>query len=325
MIIKLRADEYNLDNTMKPSFLSSLYRRVGKGEWVKIAGFLKGLRIFQPEGKVVIAEYAGDIEEDILRNEVILETGLWRKKPFEKEINRLSREIREKIKGLSKSYFGIRLPISPRDFSYILIAVVLSKRTDYYRFVLRWCEKIWSKHDGDLKRIEKADLRDIGSSYQLIGLKRTLKDFNRNLLRKNLITKRPEEARVLLIRSCWGIGPKVADSIILTTFKAPHFIPCDVHLRTILNRLKILEKSLSMPEKRYCMKHVCDERVADEIGIDPCPISDRCLRGELGRMFGELGGWFQTMLYLHGRNYCKTNRPRCDICPLNQLCPTAKV
>jgi endonuclease III len=124
----------------------------------------------------------------------------------------------------------------------------------------------------------------------------------------------------LILLSAWGIGPKVADSMILSTFKALHFIPCDVHLRKFITKLKLAE-DFRMPEKNICKKFLCGGEPA--LGLDPCP-SRRCLRAIL-RPLGELGGWMQTLIYLHGKEYCKSMRPRCSECPLKNLCPSSGI
>jgi len=127
----------------------------------------------------------------------------------------------------------------------------------------------------------------------------------------------PEVARLIFL-SAWGIGPKVADSTILSTFKAPHFIPCDVHLRKFITRLSLAE-DFKMPEKSLCRRFLCNSEPA--LGLDPCP-SRRCLRAIL-RPLGELGGWMQTLIYLHGKECCRSMKPRCDKCSLRRLCASS--
>jgi len=137
-----------------------------------------------------------------------------------------------------------------------------------------------------------------------------------------LLSLPPELARIALTHGCWGLGPKIADSIILSTFKATHFIPCDIHLRTVLSRLGLIEKSfIKMPEKSLCSKFLCDSALSKKFNIKLCPRAknESCIRKKLSHL-KELGGWFQTLIYLHGKNYCKTLKPRCALCPIKEFC-----
>ena len=57
MKIKLKVENYNLDLTFKPSFLSSIYLRRRAGEWSKIAGHLAfKLNIKQVNDETLIVE-----------------------------------------------------------------------------------------------------------------------------------------------------------------------------------------------------------------------------------------------------------------------------
>jgi hypothetical protein len=178
-------------------------------------------------------------------------------------------------------------------------------------------------------------LRRITRSYQLLDAVRSMRDLMRIIeepgriceeiierfgaprepLSSYILGMPPEIARLILL-SAWGIGPKVADSTMLSTFKAPHFIPCDAHLRKFITRLKLAD-DFRMPEKSLCRRFLCGGEPA--LGLEPCP-SRRCLRSIL-RPLGELGGWMQTLIYLHGKKYCKSMRPRCGEYPLKNLCP----
>ncbi|HID90460.1 TPA: hypothetical protein EYP44_00685 [Candidatus Bathyarchaeota archaeon] len=337
---------FDLDNTLSPSFLSSLYVRTGPRRWVKIAGHLGGQLEFRQVGPNVLeVRSEAGLTRRALERRVRLETGLWRG-PYEGMIRDLPSSAQPQVEALARAYSGVRLPIAPLDFPYIFVTVVLSKRADYHRFVLGWCRKIWEEFDGSLYSIAESSLerlRGIGSSYQVLQLRRTVKSFLELSEHVDRLPERvlemlgvpdvppeefilwltPELARLTLIKGCWGIGPKVADSIVMSTFKASHLIPCDAHLHTVLKRLGLVDEGTKMPVKALCSRYVCDRKASSRLRMALCPRArDRtCVRGRLSYL-RKLGGWLQTLTYMHGREYCRAIGPRCGACPISGVCPT---
>ena len=329
---------YSLDYSMSPSFVSSLYVKVKPGEWIKIAGLGGGsLKFRQVAPDKVMVEYISDAPKAEVEEQAMLELGAWHP-PFEDFIHQLPSELRWAAESLSRIYPGVRLPIAPHDFNYVFISVSLSRRTSYERFVLKWCRRIWQRYNGNLEAIASAsplELREVGSSYQVAQLKvmvsdllsipSRLKELSPDLnippltSHLDLLKLKPEEARLMLLRACRYLGPKAADSLILSCFKAPHFIPCDVHLKTLTARLGLTDPSTKMPEKSLCSRYVCRKDLI--VGVKGCPKVNACLRSKLMELRG-LGGWFQTLCYIHGSSICKTLAPRCDLCDLRHDCPS---
>lgn len=345
MILEVPVQLFNLDNTLSCSFVSSLYAKVEPRHWTKIAGHLGGqLELRQVGSNALEIESKAGLTEKALRRRVSLEMGLWRG-PYEDMIRNLPSGVRPRIEALAKAYPGVRLPIAPLDFPYLFVAVVLSKRTGYHKFVLEWCRKIWREFNGSLYSIAQSSperLRGIGTSYQILQLQRTVKSFLELSERVDRLPERvlemlgsptvppeelllwlaPELARLTLIRGCWGVGPKTADSIIMSTFKASHFIPCDTHLYTVLTRLGLIDEDVRMPNKALCSQYVCDQRTSRRLKVPLCPWArdQVCLRSRLA-YFKKLGGWLQTLAYMHGKRYCRTIGPKCGECPVKRVCP----
>lgn len=342
MKISLEVEGFSLDNTLRPSFISSLYQRVEPLRWVKIAGYLGGqLELRQSRPGLLEVRCEARLTEKALRRRVLFEAGLWRG-PYEELIKGLPEAMKPQVEALARVYPGVRVPIAPLDFTYILVAVGLSKRADYDRSVLGWCHGVWERFDGDIYEIASCSadkLREVGTSYQILQLPDIVRSFIE--LPKNLpervselfgvphvpaeefiLLLSPELARLSLIHGCWGLGPKMADSIVLSTFKATHFIPCDVHLRSVAQRLNLVDvEGAKMPSKRLCSLYVCDEETSRQFDIPLCPLSKSggCIRARFAPL-GLLGGWLQTLTYLHGRAYCRTLAPRCGECPLKRVC-----
>lgn len=348
MRLEVPVQLFDLDNTLSCSFVSSLYTKVGPRHWIKIAGHLGGqLELRQVNSNVLEIDSEAGLTEKALRRRVCLEMGLWRG-PYEDRIRNLPSDVRPQIEALAKAYPGVRLPIAPLDFPYLFVAVVLSKRTDYHKFVLGWCRRIWREFDGSMYSIAQSSperLGGIGTSYQILQLQRTVKSFIELSERVDRLPERvlemlgaptvpleelllwlpPELARLTLIRGCWGVGPKTADSIIMSTFKASHFIPCDTHLYRVLTRFGLIDESVKMPNKTFCSRYVCDPRTSRRLKVPLCPWADRvCLRSRLAYL-KKLGGWLQTLGYMHGKRYCRTVGPKCDECPVKGICPVGPI
>jgi len=319
--IILKVENYDLQRSFEPSFLSSLYDNPTRGCWIKIAGKLKGVRIEQ-DGNLLKATYSGRIDGSRLEKLVLLESGLWHE-AFENKISKAPRSFRPILEALASEYPGVRIPIAPHDLRHLFLSVLLSKRADY-RLVRSWCAAIWKVVDEDLERIISLgveELEKITRSYQLYDALKSIKSavelfgglrpFHERILRM-----RPEIARVTLM-GIWGVGSKVADSLILSTFRATHFAPCDTHLVKLIKALKPIRR-FKLPNEKLCMKYACS---GESVGsLSPCPQYFSCLRGIISLTLGELAGWFQTLAYIHGRLYCRKVKPRCSSCPLRPLC-----
>ncbi len=302
MRLQIAVEDYNLNNTMLPSFVSSLYANPSRNRWRKVAGYLSGkLELMQSRNMLEVRCTAETSKKSLLEY-ISLETGLWHD-PFEKYLSKLPSKARSKAEALAELYPGVRLPVASKDFDYLLIAVALSKRASYYSFVLHWCRRIFNRYGADLNLIANLpefEMRRIGSSYQLFELQKTLQSYIK-LIDSNAIFKLSPEAARKQLMNCYGLGPKTIDSLILSTFKAPHFIPCDVHLKNVFQRLRLIDSSNIMPLKPFCIRYTCES----------CPRA--CIRSKLC-FLGELGGWMQTLAYLHSQRYCHTRAPKCKLC-----------
>lgn len=321
--ISLEAENYDLQGSLEPSFLSSLYENPVRGRWVKIAGKLRGVRIEQ-DGRLLKVSYSGRLESSGLEELILLETGLWHE-AFENRISDAPRSFRPILERLASTYPGVRIPIAPHNLQHLFISILLSKRADY-RLVRGWCAAIWKAVNEDLEKLLSLsirELRKITRSYQLYDALRSMRSAaelfgSLRSFHEKILGMRPEVARTMLMR-IWGVGSKVADSLILSTFKAAHFAPCDTHLIKLIKVLKPIHR-FKLPEERLCIKYACSGEPME--GLSPCPQYRSCLRGILSLRLGELAGWFQTLAYIHGRLYCRKVRPRCSRCSLRSLCPS---
>ncbi len=90
-----------------------------------------------------------------------------------------------------------------------------------------------------------------------------------------------------------GVGSKTANCVLVYAFKIPA-IPVDVHIHRIMNRLKwVSTKKPENTEKE--LKKILPK----ELWI------------KINRLFVRFG-----------QQICLPNRPKCNICPINNICPS---
>src|SRR5690606_31755035 len=91
-----------------------------------------------------------------------------------------------------------------------------------------------------------------------------------------------------------GVGRKTANVVLSNAFGQPA-IAVDTHVSRVANRLGLAQSNNVMETERQLM-----ERIPEHL-------------------------WSQAHHWIihHGRAICSARRPRCGICPLEGLCPSA--
>ena len=121
----------------------------------------------------------------------------------------------------------------------------------------------------------------------------------RGALSLEFLRKMPvDEAKDYLLR-LKGVGPKTASIVLLFTFGKPAF-PVDTHVFRVTHRLGLLSqpgKSVNTKMNRE-KAHEILERLVPPALYYPLHIN----------------------LIRHGREVCKARKPRCEVCPLTDLC-----
>lgn len=92
-----------------------------------------------------------------------------------------------------------------------------------------------------------------------------------------------------------GVGRKTANVVLGTAFGINEGVVVDTHVSRIANRLKLTNQHDPVKIERDLMKLVPRKDWTD----------------------------FSHLLIHHGRQICVARKPRCEICPVNQLCPSA--
>ncbi len=93
-----------------------------------------------------------------------------------------------------------------------------------------------------------------------------------------------------------GVGRKTANVVTSVAFKNPA-IAVDTHVFRLANRMKLAEGSTPLEVERGLQKIIPREKWSDA----------------------------HHWLIWHGREICKSRNPKCDECPLKNICPSSKI
>ncbi len=187
----------------------------------------------------------------------------------------------------------------------VLIETILSQNTND-RNRDRAMENLRRRFRITPKVLAKANVRAIAACIKPAGLYREkaprIRGVSKLLLSKYngsldaILAKPKDEARAELM-SLPGVGPKTAD--ILLAFVAGHsVIPIDTHITRISKRLAVAGPKAGYDEIQRNLERLI-------------PPTDRH------------GAHLSIIRF--GREVCNARKPRCPICPVNQVCPSSTV
>ena len=181
----------------------------------------------------------------------------------------------------------------------ILVSIILTQNTSDRNALIAFKKlqqnlgyKLEPKYFEKITQRELAELiKPSGMQYQKARtIKNILEAFHSSGYIE-LVSEDPEMLRNKLL-SVKGIGPKTADVFLLTVRGYPTF-PIDTHIRRVLTRIGCIE-----PKETY---ESIREKVLKELP------SHMLLKAHI-------------ILIIHGRSICKSRKPKCNLCPLRDLC-----
>ncbi len=262
----------SLDLSMYPSFVSSLFARVGRGRWVKLVGFREGVELYEREGMWCCRGRGCD--DELLR----YLAGLWCRPhgPPPPLTNT----------GVRRVAARLALVASPWDREALAVAVFLSRRTSYVVNVVRWVRTLLrGAADPDTGSVDVDVVRRRArgfSSYQVRQLEQVLDE----LVKAVEGARGPEQLRARLLRVRY-VGPKVADATLLFVGASCSVAPYDTHLARLLR-----EEGLDArpPTKQMCLRH--------GPWCPSCGLRDTCASGVAVNRFGGWAGTVQTAAYV---------------------------
>ena len=209
-------------------------------------------------------------------------------------------------------YYG--MDVNPEEFSVIkalrdelsplaaLISIILSQNTsdrNAFKALNNFISRLGGRFDiDDLRKLSVTELEDM---IRPSGMYRLKANTILNLIKKGvnneaLIREDPEKLKELL-SSIPGIGYKTIDVFLLMVRDYPTF-PIDTHIRRVLSRLGFIRRN----EPYECIR-------AKVMKALP---SNLYLKAHL-------------VLIRHGREICKSRNPKCNSCPIRDICPKINV
>jgi endonuclease-3 len=119
-----------------------------------------------------------------------------------------------------------------------------------------------------------------------------------------------------------GVARKTANVVLGNAYGVVVGMAVDTHVLRLSQRLRLLDLSaIGGGKKTYTFERRGKTIVDFKKDADPVKIEK-----ELMRTIPK-NEWFATTYRLvdHGRAICKAQRPRCDACPLRDLCPASRI
>jgi endonuclease III len=186
-----------------------------------------------------------------------------------------------------------------------LVQTILSQNTSDVN-TERAFASLWSRF-GDWQAIAAAPTSAIADAIRSGGLaeikapriKGVLEAIQRDrgTLSLDFLAELPlDEARAYLT-SLGGVGPKTAACVLLFALGMPA-LPVDTHVHRVSKRLGLIGERISAEAAHRLL----------ESAIPPAEMYDA-----------------HMLLIRHGRVICKALRPRCEVCPLGDVCPKVGV
>lgn len=204
-------------------------------------------------------------------------------------------DINKILKILKKEYPNAKIALKFSNPLEILVATILSAQCTDKRVNLI-TEKLFKKYktvedyaNADIKKFQE-EIRSTGfyrnkAKNIIESAKKILKDFN---------GKVPDNMEDLL--KLPGVARKTANIVLYNGFGKIEGIPVDTHVKRLSYRLGLTKNT------------------------DPEKI-EKDLMAQLDK---KDWGIISYLLIEHGRNVCDAKKPKCNICKLKELCPSAK-
>jgi len=183
-----------------------------------------------------------------------------------------------------------------------LIRTIISQNTNW-RNTRAAYKRLSEKFEIKPEVLAEVDIREIEEALRIAGLfrnkARVIKEVSKQIKEKfdgdlNRVLSMPiEEARKILM-SLPGVGPKTADILLLFNARKP-VMPVDTHIMRISKRLGLVREKAGYEEIRKTIENLLPKK--SEVMLE-----------------------MHLALIRLGREICKAKKPKCDVCPLNNIC-----
>ncbi len=224
------------------------------------------------------------------------------------------------IQILKKTYPDAHIVLKYGNNWELLAAVILSAQCTDIK-VNQVTEKLFTKYR-TLDDYVKADINEFEKDIKSTGF---FRNKAKNILAsaklvkekfKGIIPKTMEEILTLS-----GVARKTANIVLGNAYNVVEGIAVDTHVHRISQRLSLIDLNKIGGKKRLTFKKNGKEMIDYIKDADPNKI-EKELMNKIPK-----DDWFKLtyMIIDHGRAICKAQNPKCEICPLNKLCPAARV
>ncbi|MEM2739944.1 MAG: endonuclease III [Candidatus Bathyarchaeia archaeon] len=204
------------------------------------------------------------------------------------------------LERLRKAFPDIRIDLEMDPFRGLILAILSQNTRDAYAYT---AYKNLEKRIGlSVEDIVKASEEAIAEAIKPAGLQRErarrIKEAARFITgiggsMEAILNLPLDEARAKLM-GVEGVGEKTAD-VILLFYGGKPVIPVDTHIRRVSARLGFADRGVGYEEVRRKLESLY--RSEDYMDV-------------------------HLLLIALGRNFCKSRKPRCSLCPINDICPS---
>lgn len=225
---------------------------------------------------------------------------------------------------LTKTYPKAKIALRYSNNWELLISVILSAQcTDI--MVNKVTERLFAKYK-TLENYVVADIREFEKDIKSTGF---YHNKAKNILTSAKLVKEKFKGEIpntmAELLTLPGVARKTANIVLGNAYNIVEGIAVDTHVNRISQRLRLVDLSkiggkkniflISRPglERRKTLDFIKD--------ADPNKIEQQLMKNI------PKENWFKItyMIIDHGRAICRAQNPKCEICPLNKLCPASRV
>jgi N-glycosylase/DNA lyase len=265
----LEVDCFNLKYTLECGQCFR-WKEINKNEYV---GVIKDrvVKIKQVDNKLIIKSNNNENLEDVIKKYFDLDVYY---KVIENKISKIDDNVKKAVKNTT----GIR--ILNQDFFETLLSYIISANNNIPRISKsvnliseKYGKKIIFENDEyylfpapeDLKKVTEEEFKKCGVGFRARYLKHVVEDILNNKLDiKEIENTSTAELKKKLL-TIMGVGPKVADCILLFSCKRYDVFPIDVWVERVMTNLYFKEYGRSMKKKEIL--EYADKHFGKEAGI----------------------------------------------------------
>lgn len=230
---------------------------------------------------------------------------------------------------LKKTYPKAKIALKYGNNWELLVAVILSAQCTDIK-VNQVTEKLFAKYK-ILEDYVKADVNDFEQDIKSTGFYHAKA---KNILASAKLIKEKFKGFIpktmVEILTLPGVARKTANVVLGNAYIVVEGIAVDTHVLRISQRLRLVDLTKIGGKKKLFLPTPGVEQLQTR-GMNN--VVDYVKNADPNKIEMELMAnipktdWFKYtyMIIDHGRAICKAQNPKCEICPLNKLCPASRI